>query len=400
MSESARSELAARTGLSADFLDRLIALGLVAQPSDSRLVSPGDVRRALMAKSIEDSGVSLEGVASAVASGELSFDFLDAPAYERFAALAPETFQQVSDRTGIPLDLLMVIREATGMPQPEPDSQLRADEMEIVPFIEIQVNEGFSEEETERLLRVQGEATRRVAEQEGEWWNSSVIRPALAANRSADEMSAAELANRTTPLAEQALLAMYHVQQARVWTTNLIAGFEFMLARAGLHSRLERPPAVCFLDITGYTRLTQERGDEAAADLATTFARLVRRSAVQHDGKPIKWLGDGVMLLFRDAHAGVAASLEMVDALAKAGLPPAHVGLHAGPVLYQEGDYFGQTVNIAARIAEYARPGEVLVSDAVAASTANDDVIGFHEIGPVELKGVDGTVRVLRAAAG
>ena len=60
------------------------------------------------------------------------------------------------------------------------------------------------------------------------------------------------------------------------------------------------------------------------------------------------------------------AALEMVDGLAAAGLPPAHVGLHAGPVLFQEGDYFGQTVNLSARIADYARPGEVLVSQAVA----------------------------------
>jgi hypothetical protein len=89
-----------------------------------------------------------------------------------------------------------------------------------------------------------------------------------------------------------------------------------------------------------------------AADLATTVARLVQRSSVQHGGKPIKWLGDGVMFYFRDPGPGVRAALEMVDGLAAAGLPPAHVGLHAGPVLFQEGNYFGQTVNLSARIAD------------------------------------------------
>jgi adenylate cyclase len=59
------------------------------------------------------------------------------------------------------------------------------------------------------------------------------------------------------------------------------------------------------------------------------------------------------------------AALELVVGVATHGLPPAHVGIHAGPVVFQEGDYFGRTVNIAARIAEYARPGEVLVSQDV-----------------------------------
>jgi adenylate cyclase len=117
---------------------------------------------------------------------------------------------------------------------------------------------------------------------------------------------------------------------------------------------------------------------------------------VRHGGKPIKWLGDGVMFHFRDPGPGVRAALEMVAGMAGADLPPAHVGLHTGPVIFQGGDYFGQTVNVSARIAEYARPGEVLVSLAVAEASA-DDGIAFDDIGPVELKGVSSTTHVLRA---
>ena len=176
--------------------------------------------------------------------------------------------------------------------------------MAVVPFLELQVAAGFRPSSIERLLRVQGDATRRITEQEGAWWASEVIAPALAAGKGVDAMADVDFAERTAPLSEQALLAMYHAQQARAWTANLIEGVETLLAAAGLHSRLERPPAVCFLDITGYTRLTQERGDDAAADLAATVANLVQRSSVQHGGKPIKWLGDGVMLYFRDPGVG------------------------------------------------------------------------------------------------
>jgi class 3 adenylate cyclase len=150
---------------------------------------------------------------------------------------------------------------------------------------------------------------------------------------------------------------------------------------------------MCFLDITGYTRLTEERGDEAAADLAARLAGLVRRSSQEHDGTAVKWLGDGVMFYFREPAAAVLAAVEMVEVVGSHDLPPAHVGIHAGPVVFQEGDYFGRTVNIAARIAEYARPGEVLVSQEVV-DAADRGPVTFTEIGPVELKGVSGTLRL------
>jgi len=81
----------------------------------------------------------------------------------------------------------------------------------------------------------------------------------------------------------------------------------------------------------------------------------------------------------------------MIDVAATEGLPPARVGIHAGPVVFQEGDYFGRTVNISARIADYARPGEVLVSQEVV-NAAHESPVGFTEIGPVELKGVSGAL--------
>ena len=186
----------------------------------------------------------------------------------------------------MPLELLIVIREAIGMAQPSPDDRLREDEMAIVPFIELQVAEGFRPAAIERLLRVQGDSTRRIAEQEAAWWNSEVIEPAIAAGKGRGESPNPELADRISPLAEQAVLAMYHAQQARAWTANIIEGFETLMEKAGIRSRLERLPAICFLDITGYTRLTQERGDEAAADLATTLARLVRAAPCSTAASP------------------------------------------------------------------------------------------------------------------
>lgn len=356
------------------------------------------MRRVQLARSLEEAGIALDDVVAAIDRGALSLGFLDTPAYEHFAAFVPETFRQVSDRTGVPIELLTVIREAIGMAEPSPDDLVREDEMGIVPFVEFQVAQGFRPTAIERLLRVYGDSVRRITDQEAAWWASEVIRPSMAAGRGLEGAADPELSERIAPLAEEALVALYHAQQARAWTANIIDAFETTMANAGIHSRLERLPAICFLDIVGFTRLTQELGDDAAADLAGTVALLVGRNSVQHGGKPIKWLGDGVMFHFRDPGKGVRAALGMVDELADAGLPPAHVGLHAGPILYQEGDYFGQTVNLTSRIAEYARPGEVLVTQVVA-DASREAGIRFDEVGPAELKGVSGPVQLLRAHA-
>jgi adenylate cyclase len=101
----------------------------------------------------------------------------------------------------------------------------------------------------------------------------------------------------------------------------------------------------------------------------------------------VKWLGDGVMFHFREPTGGVVAALEMVDAISAAGLPPAHVGLDTGPVVFQGGDYFGRTVNLAARIGEQAAPGQVLVTQEIVDRVGSRDVT-FEPVGSFVLKGV------------
>jgi adenylate cyclase len=293
----------------------------------------------------------------------------------------------------VPFELLKVVREAVGYAEPRPDDQIREDELSVVPAIQLQLSSGVRPIVIERWLRVCGDNLRRIAETETDWYTSEVVQPLLEAGMTEAEMLEAQgdLGSRMAPLTEQALLGIYHGHQEHTWSKGFVEHVESALERAGLHSRLHRLPAVCFLDITGYTRLTEERGDEAAADLAARLATVVRRLSQEYGGQPVKWLGDGVMFFFPNPGQGVLAALDMVEGVATHALPPAHVGIHAGPVVFQEGDYFGRTVNIAARIAEYARPGEVLVSQEVAEATEGMAVT-FTEIGPIELKGVAGTL--------
>jgi adenylate cyclase len=388
-----REDTARRAGVEPETLDRLIAIGILVQ---KEVFSDGDVRRAQLARSLEDAGIPLDAVGKALTDGSLSVDFLDTPAYERLGAMSLETFREAHERTGIPLELLIAVRESLGLATPDPDDRLREDELAVLPFLQLQIESGFRLASIERLMRVSGDALRRISEQEAAWWQAEVIGPAIAAGKTPEEVARPAFAEEIVPLADQALFAMHRVYQAQSWTSNIVGAFEQMMQDAGIHSSLQRLPAICFLDISGYTRFTQELGDDAAADLAATMARLVQRSSVKHGGKPIKWLGDGVMFHFGLPGPGVRAALEMVDELPAAGLPPVHVGLHAGPVLFQEGDYFGQTVNLSARIADYARPGEVLVTRSVV-ENADDAGIRFDDVGLVELKGVAEAVPLLRA---
>jgi adenylate cyclase len=383
-----RQEIADRAGVDDAYVGRLVDLGLLDAADDA--FSEGDVRRARLYRGLEDAGLPLDALVQAVKGDELSFAFLDHPVYDRFAHLSTRSFREVSEEDGVSLELLMAIREAIGFGQAEEDDPMREDELRIVPIITLQLEMGFDPSVIGRWLRVYGDGLRRIAETEADWWHTQVQVPNEAAGLSGAEVLAvgAEVGEEVSPLLEQALLAIYRANQDHIWTSNLIDEVETALDRAGLRNRMATTPAICFLDITGYTRLTEERGDEAAAALAARLTPLVQRSAERHDGKVVKWLGDGVMFYFGDPGRAVAAALEMLDVLRDAGLPPAHVGIQTGPVVFQDGDYFGRTVNLAARIAGHAEPGQLLVSQEVVSTAGLDDGVSYTAIEPAVLKGL------------
>jgi adenylate cyclase len=389
-----KRDVADRAGVDPDYIDLLVDLGIV-EPGSGATFSTGDVRRARWVQSFERAGVPLEGIAAAVRDGALSFSYLDATAFDRFAGVSETTFRELSERTGVALDVLMVVREAHGFAEPRPEDHVREDELSVVPLIELLLSSGIRAEVIQRLLRAYGDGLRRIVETETAWYRTEVQTPLLEGGMTETEMltAQADVGSLMAPLMDQALLSMYHGQQEHAWSTSAVEDVEAALERAGLYRPVRRPPAVSFLDITGYTRLTEERGDEAAAELAAKLATVVRGASREHGGQPVKWLGDGVMFYFPNPGDGVLAALDMVEGIAADALPPARVGIHAGPVVFQEGDYFGRTVNIAARIADVARPGEVLVSQEVV-DAAELDGLGLTAIGPIELKGVSEPLRL------
>jgi class 3 adenylate cyclase len=336
-----------------------------------------------------------------IRSGRLSFAFLEAAPYRRWAVRSARTYRQVSKETGVPLELLGSALEAIGFARMAPDEPIREDELEIVPLLQLGLSSGFLDQLwSTRLGRGYAEGLRLIATVEKEVWQARFMAPVLASG--ADRQTAIERAAQRagdlnfTPVLDRALLAAYRRQQELAWIEQLVEDIEAALDQTGVLGRPGRVPAMCFLDLVGYTHLTEERGAAAAAALAEDLATLVNRSAREHGGVPVKWLGDGVMSWFREPAGAVLAALQMVEQLPEAGLPPAHVGVAAGPVVVQGGDYFGRTVNLAARIAAHSGAGQVLVGEQVAATVPPQGVT-FVELGQVRLEGIARPVRLLEA---
>jgi adenylate cyclase len=380
------------------FVDRLVELGILSPGEGSSSFSGGDVRRARFVHGLEQGGVPLETVGSAVQSGELSFAFFDTSFWDRFGGLAAKTYRELSAETGLGLDLLQAIRESMGFARPGPDDRVREDELAPVALVSTLIAAGVDPVAMERHVRVWGESLRRIAEADSNFYRTQIMDPLMRSGLRWSEIIrlGMEASSMFVPLLDPALLSVYHAQSEHTWMANVVEAVEATLEGAGLHRSITHPPAMCFLDLSGYTRLTEERGDEAAAGMSATLGKLVQRGSHGQGGRPVKWLGDGVMVYFREPAAAVPFALEMLEHIPAAELPPAHVGIDAGPVIFQDGDYFGRTVNLAARIAAYARAGQVLVSDGVLQVTT-DPGVQFVDIGSVELKGVSRPVRLHEA---
>jgi adenylate cyclase len=148
---------------------------------------------------------------------------------------------------------------------------------------------------------------------------------------------------------------------------------------------------VGFIDLTGFTALTEKHGDFDAADVATRFAELAR-AALAPDDRLIKTIGDAVLVTSPSPGAALDFTERLfTSASSDPALPALRAGFHHGTAIQRDGDIFGRAVNLAARVAAEAYAGEVIVTPDIAA-TARERGLPVVEIGPVALKNVKDAV--------
>jgi adenylate cyclase len=390
-------ELANQAEVSPGFVERLIELGALESADGDATYDSADAGRVRLLRAWEEAGLPPEDIMSLVTAGELSISWLDAPVIARATRL-DVTFEQLCFEEEVSVATAQALYEAIGFAPPEPSGRVREGDRELMDLLRNFSGAGAEEGSTLRLLRVYADSVRRMAKAEAELFESAIEEPLRRSGRTEGELIdfGVRFGGRVNAQLERAFLDIYRRHREHIWIEHSIGHAEIALERAGLFEKVPKPPAICFVDLTGYTRLTEERGDEFAAELASNLASLVEDISRRRGGRPIRWLGDGGMFHFKEPRSAVLAGLDMVESAPRAGLPPMHIGVHTGPVVFQDGDVYGRTVNLASRIASHATAGQVLASQETA-DRASDAGVRFEPVGPVDLKGVAEPIELFQA---
>ena len=385
----------------------MVAAGLVRPDAEGRFAWH-DVHRARMVRSYIDAGIGLEQLEDAVRRGLLSFDYIDeyflepSPLSGRRYAEFRTSLGEIGARLGRTYQIM-------GLPEPEANRPMRLDEERILTeFLTIWGSIG-DDQLVDRAARSLGENVRRIIDVWLGLWVERMVDEAGIRAVSPDAGSGKDgnavqrgldLSHRLAKLVPDALVWLEQrllEQQLNALNAEL---FERGLAHLGLGAAPpEVPPAVAFVDLAGFTRLTEELGDATAAEYGGLLRDAAEEAAGRHGGRLVKLLGDGAMLVFPSADAAVTAALELLGPVRwPQRLPPAHVGVHSGPVIERDGDFFGRTVNLAARLSASAAPGTVLVTDETVAAVPGGRFL-FRRLGPIRLRNVPRPVECYEARA-
>jgi class 3 adenylate cyclase/YHS domain-containing protein len=391
------ADLAARIGEAVERVHEWRSMGLIGN-EDQETFAPNDVQRAWIIQRLLRRGATLEAIARA----------------DRTQAFLDRCAQQIFDREAVPNTPLTEAIEGLGLQDTALAAALQRselfpsgtlldeDDLQALRGFKVAIDAGFPAEAMVQLMRVYADALWRVAETETRLFHFYVHEPLKAHDLSPSELAeaSAALSARMVPLTEPAILYFHR----RAWRQAVLDDAMLYLQDdkdalgTGLPGQMRT--AVVFVDLSSFTSLADVMGDHAAAQVLERFSGVVREAANKSNGRVVKQIGDAFMLVFSDAKDAVACALEIDrQATSEAQFPAVRSGIHAGSVLYREGDYVGATVNLAARLAATAQPHQVAVTSAVREAVAELPGVTFESLGTRRLKGLPQEIDVFRARA-
>jgi len=325
-------------------------------------------------------GHSLEDLKRAGREGRLAFGFAE----DLFPAPAEqETVEQVARDTGLEPELIERILVILGTPL-ERERLLSPHDAQAMRHCARVLAAGFPLVAFLQLVRVYAQSLRRIADAEVRLFHHYVheplIRDAVPELEMAEEMG--ELASDLLPLASP-LIDYLHNRYLRFFLEQDVIGH--METDFDISPDLSQVPVtLCFIDLTGFTRYTEEEGDLEALDVVETFVETVE-ATLPPEATLVKTIGDEVMVVSPDAVSLTEWAVGLLDRFP--ARPQPRVGIHFARAVYRDGDYFGTHVNLAHRVVNRAQAGEVLVTDRIVEAIDGHKGLDFEPIGEVGLKG-------------
>ncbi len=300
------------------------------------------------------------------------------------------TAEEAAEECDLPLDAVKTLLRAVGL-----GASIPREDLKFLEMVKALVEGGLSLKMLLDVGRVYGDTMRRLAQTEVRMirqFHSESGRSSLLKNREQSERLQ-EIQELVGPILEPLLLTVHRRHLMRASVQEALADLE--AAERG-EDRDTLEATVAFVDLASFTSLAQVHGDEVAAEILDRFDALVRQLLDEHNGTLVKQIGDAFMLVFTEPADGLrfAAALDAA-ASGETNFPAVRTGIHAGPVLYRVGDYVGNTVNVAARIAAVAGANEILVTESVTAA-AEEAGVGLVGAGKHELAGVSQPIEVWR----
>jgi adenylate cyclase len=380
--ESDRISIAEATriaGVSAETLKRWVQDEIV--PVDGEGWTRASAAQARVVARMRERGYSLDDVREAARGGRLAFgyaeDLFEVPEGHYTAADA-------ADRTGLEPELIERLMTLLGTPLGG-EGRLNEQDLRAMRHCAEVLASGFPLVAFLQIVRVYAQSIRRIADTEVRLFHHYVHEPLMQ-----DEVPPLEIAEEIGDLAADLLpvtaplMEYMHNRYLRFYLEQDVIGhMETDVASAG-RGLARISMAFCFVDLTGFTRYTEEEGDEEALDLIERFVDTVE-ATLPAEAQIVKTIGDEVMVVSPDPATLTEWAVGFLQLFQER--PQPRVGLHYGAAVFRDGDYFGGDVNLAHRVVTRALGGEVLITQAVLDLVSDSEYLTFEAIGEVSLKG-------------
>jgi adenylate cyclase len=380
-------EVAERAGVSVGTLRRWVRAGAI--PHYSGEWTPAASAHARIVAQLRKSGEPLDSIAAAAADGRLALGTAD----EIFQAeTRTYTLKEAAKATGIKPKLIERIWMLLGLPAEGLD-RISEPDMEALHHMAGTLEAGVPEAAFLQIVRVWAKAMADIADAEVSLIRMYVHEPLLRKNTPAEEVSAemARVVGVGMPHIPALLGYMHNRYVQHFAETAQVQNVQADRIQTDQTDKLTI--TACFVDMAGFTRFTEEQGVEVAFGEVERLRTEVEKT-LPDSARMIKMIGDGVMVVSSQSRDLVPWAVELVER--KHSEPRLRVGMHTGEALYRDGDYYGSTPNMAARVLNRADGGEVLVTSAIREECRGGIGMRFASIGKVRMKGFNEPVELFR----